>query len=190
MTPELGGVTARVDGRRARGDRRRTAIIAATLAVVEREGVAGVTHRTVAREASVSASSALYYFATLDDLLVAALSAAAVEYDDQFAALRRGGASPLDAVAELIADCGAAGRQRALAERELTLLAARRPPLRPLAQRWPDLVAAAAREHTDDPVAVANVVAAADGMCTRVLLEPSVTPTAEVRAVLHHALRG
>lgn len=178
----------RVDGRRARGERRRAAIIAATLAVVERDGVAGVSHRTVAREAGVPASSALYYFATLDDLLVAALAAAAEEYTAQYAALRRAGTAPLDAVAELIGDCAGPARRRGIAERELALLAARRPALHPLARRWPDLVAQAAREHTEDPLAVAAVAAAADGLCTQVLLDP--LPPAEIRAVLLRAVDG
>ena len=46
----MSGTAERVDGRRARGERRREEIIAATLRVVERDGVAGVTHRAVARE--------------------------------------------------------------------------------------------------------------------------------------------
>ena len=131
MTPEPGAAAGRVDGRRVRGERRRSAIIAATLAVVERDGVAGVSHRAVAREAGVPASSALYYFATLDDLLVAALTAAAEEYARQFDALCRRG---------------------------------------------------------NDPLAVANVVAAADGICAQVLLDPDGVTPAEIRAVLRHAV--
>ncbi|MGD9527435.1 MAG: hypothetical protein AB7V44_11665 [Pseudonocardia sp.] len=70
---------------------------------------------------------------------------------------------------------------------ELALLAARRPALYPLARRWPDLVAQAAREHTDDPLAVSAVSAAADGLCTQVLLDP--LPVDAIRAVLLHAAR-
>lgn len=177
------------DGRRARGHRRRSQIIAATLAVIERDGVAGVTHRTVAREAGVVASSALYYFATLDDLLVAALSAAAEDYAQQLEVLRSNGRDEMDGIAELIAAAGGAGRQRALAERELTLLATRRPALRPVARHWRDKVADAARRHTDDPVAIDAVVAAADGICARVLLDDEPITLDQIRAVLHHALR-
>lgn len=61
------------DGRKARGERRRREIIDATLRVVERDGVAGVTHRTVAREAGVPTASTTYHFASLDDLLLATL---------------------------------------------------------------------------------------------------------------------
>ncbi|GAA4863280.1 TetR/AcrR family transcriptional regulator [Saccharopolyspora cebuensis] len=181
-------MSGQADGRRERGRQRREAIIAATLAVVERDGVAGVTHRTVAREADVAASSAVYYFATLDDLLVAALSAAAQEYADQLAALRDGGRDPIDGIAELIAAAGGPGRQRALAERELTLMASRRPALRPLAGHWREQVAEAARTRTDDPVTVDAVVAAADGICARVLLDEEPIGFERIRAVLRHAL--
>ena len=158
------------DGRLARGAQRKESIIAATLAVVEQDGVAGVTHRTVAKQAGVQPSLVAYYFATLDDLLVAALSTAAQEYQTQYAALREAGTDPLSAIARLIADSAGPGRQRALAERELTLLAARRPALRPLAAHWPALVADAVASYTDDPDTIRMLVAASDGICTRLLL--------------------
>lgn len=177
------------DGRRARGQRRRNAIIAATLAVIERDGVAGVTHRTVAREAGVVPSSALYYFATLDDLLVAALSAATEDYARQLELLRRSGHDEIDAIAEATAAAGGTGRQRAIAEWELTLMAARRPALRPVARRWRELVADAAAGYTDDPVAIEAVVVAADGLCARILLNDEPPNTDHIKAVLRHALR-
>jgi DNA-binding transcriptional regulator YbjK len=65
-----------VDGRRARGEQRRNELLAATLAVIERDGVAGVSHRRVAAVADVSVASITYHFPTLDDLLVAALQSA------------------------------------------------------------------------------------------------------------------
>ncbi|GLU46120.1 TetR/AcrR family transcriptional regulator [Nocardiopsis ansamitocini] len=176
------------DGRRARGQRRRAAIIAATLRVIERDGVAGLSHRAVAREAEVPASSAVYYFATLDDLLVAALTDAADAYARQlrdFVEGDRVGAG----VAELIAAAGHAGRGRMLAEYELTLLAARRPALRPVARRWIDLVADIARRYTDDPVAVRAVVAATDGLCLEALFAEDTVTAEDVRAVLVHILR-
>ena len=43
-----------VDGRRAKGERARKALIEATLSIIEREGIAGVTHRTVTREAGTA----------------------------------------------------------------------------------------------------------------------------------------
>ena len=51
----------------------RESIVAATVAITAREGVAAVTHRAVAREAGVSLSSTTWHFATKHDILEAAL---------------------------------------------------------------------------------------------------------------------
>src|SRR3954467_8683342 len=66
-------VKLQVDGRKVRGEKRRTELIEATLRIIERNGVAGVTHRTVAAEAGVPTTSTTYHFSSLDDLLIAAL---------------------------------------------------------------------------------------------------------------------
>ncbi|MCD7097343.1 TetR family transcriptional regulator [Stenotrophomonas sp. MMGLT7] len=176
------------DGRRLRGEARRRKLIAATLAVVERDGVAGVTHRSVAKQAGVSASSAIYYFATLDDLLLAALTAAAQAYAEQLEALVASGRDEIDGIAEMIAEASGCGRQRALAERELTLQAARRPALRPIAQHWRTLVARAAGRHTSDPLTIQAVVAVADGICAKALLEDEAVPAAAVNRLLRQVI--
>ena len=62
-----------VDGRQARGERARAALIAATFQVIEREGIGRVTHRNVTRVAGLPATSAAYHFDTINDLLEAAL---------------------------------------------------------------------------------------------------------------------
>ncbi|NUP27181.1 MAG: TetR family transcriptional regulator, partial [Nocardia sp.] len=71
------------DGRTLRGRRRRAQIIDATLEIVRRDGATGVTHRTVAKEAGITTSLTLYYFATLDDLLIAALTSVTEAYTDR-----------------------------------------------------------------------------------------------------------
>ncbi|MGY2075579.1 MULTISPECIES: hypothetical protein [unclassified Blastococcus] len=48
----------------------------------------------------------------------------------------------------IIAESVGPGRERALAERQLSTLAARRPALRPVARRWRDRVAELARTQT------------------------------------------
>src|SRR5690606_42024681 len=63
-----------VDGRRARGAKRRAEIIDATRAGVTRDGAARVTHRTVAKQAGITTSLSPHYRATLDDPRLAALS--------------------------------------------------------------------------------------------------------------------
>lgn len=179
---------AQVDGRRARGERKREAIIAATLRVVERDGV-GITHRTVAREAGVPASSVVYYFATLDDLLVAALTVASDSYIGQLREAMDTDADDVAVLAQLIAEAAGPDRRRALAERELTLLAARRPALRPMAMRWRDTLTEVARRHTDDPVAMHAFASASDGLCARVLLGGDTPTVGEIEDVLRRTLR-
>src|SRR5690349_24946758 len=52
---------------------RRQRIIDAAIRVVGERGIAGLSHRAVAAAADVPLGSTTYHFATLDDLLVAAL---------------------------------------------------------------------------------------------------------------------
>ncbi|MGW8378019.1 TetR family transcriptional regulator [Streptomyces sp. ODS28] len=178
-----------VDGRRARGLRKREVIIDATLRIVERDGVAAITHRAVAREADIPASSVCYYYATLDDLLVAALTEASEAYIVQLRELVADGGDALEGLARVIAEAGGPNRLRALAERELTLLASRRPALRPIALRWRETVAEVARHYTAEPRMVQGLVATADGMCARVLLGTEKLDVEEITAALRHALR-
>src|SRR5690606_3066250 len=97
------------DGRRARGRRRRAEIIEATLAVVQRDGTAGVTHRTVAREAGIPTSLSTYYFATLDDLLVAALTSVADVYTARIRRIADGPGDRLRGLAERACGPGRSG---------------------------------------------------------------------------------
>ena len=61
-------------GPRAEASRRtREAIVAATVRIVAREGVAAVSHRRVAAEAGVALSSTTWHFAAKADILEAAL---------------------------------------------------------------------------------------------------------------------
>jgi TetR/AcrR family transcriptional regulator, regulator of biofilm formation and stress response len=63
-----------VTGSRAEASRRiRESIVAATVRIVAREGVAAVSHRRVAVEAGVALSSTTWHFATMSDILEAAL---------------------------------------------------------------------------------------------------------------------
>ncbi|MYX24216.1 TetR family transcriptional regulator, partial [Streptomyces sp. SID8380] len=64
---------------------RRQRIIDAAIRVVGRSGIAGLSHRSAAAEADVPLGSTTYHFATLDDLLVAALR----QVNENFARLVR-----------------------------------------------------------------------------------------------------
>ncbi|PRX51059.1 TetR family transcriptional regulator [Prauserella shujinwangii] len=180
----------RADGRTLRGQRRRAQIIDATLRIVCRDGATGVTHRTVAKEAGITTSLTLYYFATLDDLLLAALTSVTDGYTDRIRRLIDTDDDPVGGLARLIAESAGPGRERALAERELSTLAARRPALRPVARRWRDHVAELARTRTGDPDAIETFVALSDGLCTAILLDNREADPDHIRAVLDKALRG
>ncbi|MFE1883708.1 TetR/AcrR family transcriptional regulator [Streptomyces diastatochromogenes] len=151
---------------------RRQRIIDAAIRVVGEKGIAGLSHRTVAAEADVPLGSTTYHFATLDDLLVAALYQA-----------NEGFAGALDASGVLADADGdlAAGLARILGEwlggdrpgveleYELYLAALRRPALRPVAAQWTEETAARLAERTD-PVTARALLALMDGICLQVLL--------------------
>ncbi|MDZ4269531.1 MAG: TetR family transcriptional regulator [Mycobacterium sp.] len=177
-----------IDGRKARGSKRRAEIIDATLAVVTRDGAAGVTHRTVAKQAGITTSLSTYYFATLDDLLVAALSSVADAYTTRIREIIDGPGDKLRGLATLIAESAGPGRERALAERELSTLAARRPALAPVARRWRENVADLAGLLSDDPEGIAALVAASDGLCTAILIDNAPADPDYVHRILARAL--
>lgn len=177
-----------VDGRKARGERRRAEIIEATLAVVTRDGAAGVTHRTVAEQAGITLSLSTYYFATIDDLLVAALTSVADVYTARIRDIIESPGDKLAGLSDLICESAGTGRDRAVAERELTTLAARRPALRPVARRWREDIAELAATLTDHPEAGAALAAASDGLCTALLLEHTPADANHIYSVLRRAV--
>src|SRR5690606_33499531 len=105
-----------VDGRRARGAKRRAETIDATLAVVTRDGAAAGTDRTAVEQARLTTSLSPSCFATLGALLVAAQTSVA---GANTAKIRQIIATPADkrtGLAELIAEAAGPRRERALAE--------------------------------------------------------------------------
>jgi DNA-binding transcriptional regulator YbjK len=159
------------DGRRMRGEQRRSELLRATLTVIERDGVAGVSHRSVAAAAEVSVASITYHYPTLDDLLVAALTWAAEDLAAELHA--RGselGARPADELARLIEHSLVRRRGRTLALYELYLYAARRPELRETAGAWLEPLTEIARAFTADPHKARLLVAALDGLLIQALI--------------------
>jgi TetR/AcrR family transcriptional regulator, regulator of biofilm formation and stress response len=175
-----------VDGRRMRGERARRALIEATLAVIERDGVAGVTHRAVTREAGLPATSAAYHFASIDDLLEASLLHA-----DQVAAdaLARCAADPdpVGALARWVAAECCAHSARLTAEYELYLYAARTPSMRSAAARWLTDLSALVAQWTSDAKMRRAICAYVDGLCIQSLATGD-TPEADEIAETIRAL--
>jgi DNA-binding transcriptional regulator YbjK len=173
----------RIDGRRAKGQRRRHSLLEATLQVVERDGVAGVSHRSVTRQAGLPASAATYYFDSIDALLEAALSWAEQANTEP---LRRIAAAsdPQAALARwLVEDC-ITHRDRVIAEYELFLLAARRPALARAATRWVEELSALVSAWTDDAGSVRAVCAYVDGLLLQALVTREIPAAAEVEATI------
>ena len=182
-----------MDGRRARGERRRQAILEATLRVIERDGVSGVSHRSVAREAGVPTTSTTYYFASLDDLLIATLvwsaEKLAEDVGELIARLVEAPDTSVQEVTRRIVDLVGVHRGRTMAEYELYLLAARRPELRSAARRWLDLVTAAARPFDSDPVAFRAFLAAVDGLLIQGLIADEPPSVADLEPVVSYLIR-
>ncbi|OSC57373.1 TetR family transcriptional regulator, partial [Streptomyces sp. BF-3] len=166
---------------------RRTRIIDAALTVIAADGIAGLSHRTVAAEADVPLGSTTYHFASLDELLVAALRRCnenfvqALRSSGLFAEEGDAGPGEGDAgpgaegagLAEELTrllDRWFAGERGAIElEYELYLAALRRPALRPVAAEWTTEAVALLSRRTDPETARA-LVALMDGVCLQVLL--------------------
>ncbi|MGW7170116.1 TetR/AcrR family transcriptional regulator [Streptomyces sp. NPDC054884] len=151
---------------------RRQRIIDAAIRVVGAKGLAGLSHRSVAAEADVPLGSTTYHFATLDELMTAALRQASEGFAKVVAA--HGGLADdrVDLPAELAGLLGewlAGDRTGVELEYELYLAALRRPALRPVAAEWAEDLAALLARRTDPRTARA-LVALMDGICLQVLL--------------------
>ncbi|GAB3912778.1 TetR family transcriptional regulator [Kibdelosporangium lantanae] len=181
-----------VDGRRARGERRRREIVEATLRVIERDGVAGVTHRTVAREAGVPTTSTTYHFASLDELLIETLKwcadGFAVAVRDLVERARILGSQGAREVAEMLVEALGPQRGRTMAEYELYLFAARRPALRPAARLWLDVLTSLVQH--EDEVAFRAFLAGIDGLLMQGLIDDDPPSVNELQPVVAYLMRG
>ncbi|MFJ5226092.1 TetR/AcrR family transcriptional regulator [Streptomyces sp. NPDC088400] len=151
---------------------RRQRIIDAAIRVVGRSGIAGLSHRTVAAEADVPLGSTTYHFASLDELLVAALRQANEGFATavrESGALADPGCDVAGELARLTGEWLGGDRTGVELEYELYLAALRRPALRPVAAEWCGAVAEALASRID-PVTARALVALLDGICLHVLL--------------------
>ena len=154
--------------------------------VVARDGVAKLSHRSVAAEAAVPKSAATYHFASLDDLLVAALGSQTETLVAAMPQVPPG--SDLRWFADALVGLFRDNRDRVVAGYELYLLAARRPTLRPGVRPWLDLLADLARQHTDDPTRSRACVAVVDGYFLQHLAGGTVPDPDELERLLGAAL--
>jgi DNA-binding transcriptional regulator YbjK len=124
-----------------RGAGRRRALLDAAVRVIGRGGIAAADHRAVAAEAGVPLGSTTYYFDSKDDMVARALEHVAEREAERLGAEATGrldvGPELLpERLADVVLDAWAADRVTLLAQYELYLESARRPDLRPAAERW------------------------------------------------------
>jgi DNA-binding transcriptional regulator YbjK len=183
---------------------RRTKIVDAALRVIAANGMAGLSHRTVAAEADVPLGSTTYHFGSLDELLVAALR----RCNENFVQALRGsevlaapvpistgpeGSTASAGLAEELTrllDRWFAGERGAIElEYELYLAALRRPALRPVAAEWTEEAVELLSRRTDPETARA-LVALMDGVCLQVLLAGGTFDAPYTREMLARIVDG
>jgi TetR/AcrR family transcriptional regulator, regulator of biofilm formation and stress response len=126
-----------------RGNRRRLAILDATLRVLARNGYGGVTHRAVAAEAEVPLAATTYYFKSKQDLLTEAFRLHAARHAkwvrvgiEELRLSQPDPATAALALAEMVVLGVDAGRDALVAEFELGLASTRQTDLVELPRAW------------------------------------------------------
>jgi DNA-binding transcriptional regulator YbjK len=158
--------------RPVRGEARRELILDAAIRVLGDEGLGALTHRRVAAEAGLPVAATTYWFASKEQLLVAAYRLAA---DRDIARVRRiaAGAERGDLAATLTEFVGSEideGRTALVACYTMWLEAARRPELRAIEEEWTEgyisvLESVLARAGSPHPRVDAEVLSATlDGL--------------------------
>ncbi|MFI7233854.1 TetR/AcrR family transcriptional regulator [Streptomyces cyaneofuscatus] len=177
---------------------RRTRIIDAALRVIAADGIAGLSHRTVAAEADVPLGSTTYHFGSLDELLTAALRrsnenfARALRASDVGAVSSAGdgsGSGLADELTRVLGEWFEGDRGAIELEYELYLAALRRPALRPVAAEWTASAVEVLSARTD-PATARALVALLDGVCLQVLLTGSAFDPAYTREMLARVVDG
>ncbi|MFE3886849.1 TetR/AcrR family transcriptional regulator [Streptomyces lydicus] len=166
---------------------RRQRIIDAAITVVGERGIAGLSHRAVAAAADVPLGSTTYHFATLDELLVAALRQSNGVFLDGFARWVEGiaPAAPLaEEVARLVEETLSGDRGRMELEYELYLAALRHEAVRPIAAACLDEMVHLLGARIGDMRTARTVVALTDGLVLQHLLTGRPFDPGAVRAGL------
>lgn len=181
--------------RRQRGPNdpdRRDRIARAAISVVAEQGIGALTHRRVAAAAGVPLGSTTYHFATLDDLVGAALAQAA---ERSVAALREweDGLGPdadlVAALADFVVRSVVEKRADTMAEYNLYALALHRPHLRKAAVDWDAALADVLAAHTD-PLTGRMLGVLLCGLLMQAVLSDEPPARADVEALIARAVAG
>lgn len=166
---------------RERGKQRKSLLLEATIRVMAERGLAGVTHRAVATEAGVSASSTTYFFDSLDDMIGEAVSDALATEMERLAVFRErvqsqdyDGPAVIDEFIEYLRGNRDAST---IAQFEAYLFASRRPELQPRVAEFVRMTRTLAHEVLSaaglhDERAAEAAVAMIDGFALHHLADP------------------
>lgn len=152
--------------------------------LLERQGVAGVTYRAVAREAGVAANSVAYHFGSIDGLLLESMKAATQMWADAIAGVR-GDHFAAD-LSHLLVTEAHGSRGRLVAEFELYLLAGRRPGLRQAARAWAQSLLIPL--HDLDEFEQRTLIAVIDGLYVQLLLADENLDEKVLQRIINDAL--
>lgn len=174
---------------------RRDRIVEAACELMVRDGLHTLTHRRIAAHAGVPLGSTTYYFADLDELLLAAVRRAVADGRER---LRRwsdalGPDADADrvctALAEMSVEHVTTAAARTVLDYELYVAGLRRESLRAESEAWIGLLRAALAEHLDAATADA-LTAAADGVVLQALLSRYPPTVERVEALFRRVVKG
>jgi DNA-binding transcriptional regulator YbjK len=170
---------------------RRDRLIDAAVTVIAEHGVAGATHREIARAADVPLGSMTYHFSSLDEILAEAFTrhaeSVASVFDERLGAARDRSAA-IEAVVELVcADLLGSERDLVLSV-ELYVAAARKPALRAVTQAWMGRSRRALERHFD-PTTARELDALIEGLVLHSALSTDPMTPEQLRHAIERLLR-
>ncbi|MGC5016813.1 TetR/AcrR family transcriptional regulator [Streptosporangium sp. DT93] len=170
---------------------RRDRLIDAALAVITERGVAGTTHREIARAADVPLGSMTYHFACLREVLIEAFTrhaeAAARVFDERLGAARDRD-SAIEAVITLVSQDLLGSRHDLVPTVELYVAAARDPALKAVTQAWMARSRQALERHFDATTA-RELDALIEGLVLHSALSTDPMTPAQIRHAIERYLR-
>ncbi|WP_433612748.1 TetR/AcrR family transcriptional regulator [Dactylosporangium sp. CA-139114] len=169
---------------------RKDRIIDAAVAVIAEHGVAGTTHRLIAKAADVPLGSLTYHFTSLEDLRCQAFRRHAermsVIYEAHFRDVHTREAL-VEAVTDLIeGDAGADASDWAVAY-ELYLAAVREPALRDITETWMR-ASRAVLERFVDPTTARGIDALIEGLVMHKTLSTGPVSRQDIRAIVDRTI--
>ncbi|MEV7805614.1 TetR family transcriptional regulator [Microbispora sp. NPDC088329] len=169
---------------------RRDRLIDAALTVIADRGVAGTTHREIARVADVPLGSMTYHFTSLEEVLAEAFTrhaeSVARVFDERMRAAHDREAA-VEAVIALVSDDLLGSQRDLILAVELYLAAAREPALRAVTQAWMARSRRALERHFDATTA-RELDALIEGLVLHSALSTDPMTPAQIRHAIHRYL--